>query len=298
MWERAERSPALPAPGSNNYSGLIASSTIKNDGSEAYNFQGLSDEDANDLCERYLPLAYKIAGKYQDRGIDLDVLHSAALAGLVEASRKYDPQRGPFGPYATPWIKGEITALFKKAKKHGRTESLDTLIIVNEETGSETNTKKVDLIVDESVPALIPNLDNLTPKERTIVESRNSGDSLCSVGERLGVSPERVRQIEAKATEKLRKQKGNIALACIRDLLNRRGYQKPFKARPLLKSIKYPGRSFSPSEQEALVSANPGVLQAKSDPATHEWWRDQNFRYAKQTVDPHSVSRCKRWGRI
>ena len=32
MWEERERSPALAAPGSNDFGGLIASSTTKEDG--------------------------------------------------------------------------------------------------------------------------------------------------------------------------------------------------------------------------------------------------------------------------
>src|SRR6476620_7714744 len=101
MWEGGiGKNPVLGAPGSKDYSGLIAGSTNAKSGSEAIDFQGLSNKEANDLCERYLPLAYKIAGQYEDRGVDPHDLESASLAGLVVASRKYDPQRGAFGPYA------------------------------------------------------------------------------------------------------------------------------------------------------------------------------------------------------
>ena len=83
MWgEEMERSPVLGAPGSNDYCGLIAGSTNAKSGSEASNFQGLSNEDANDLCERYLPLAYKMAGKYRNRGVDPKELQSASQWGL------------------------------------------------------------------------------------------------------------------------------------------------------------------------------------------------------------------------
>ena len=67
---------------------------------------------ANDICHS----PYKTAGQYRDRGIDPDELSSASLAGLVLASRKYDPQRGSFGVYAKFWMKGQIRALFKPAR--------------------------------------------------------------------------------------------------------------------------------------------------------------------------------------
>ena len=124
MWGEVERGPVPRTPGSNDYSGLIASTTNAKSGSEASDFQGLSNEEANDLCERYLPLAFKTAGKYRDRGIDLDDLRSAGLSGLVLASRRYDPRLGSFGSYAKFWIKGEITALFKKSK----TDPLDCAV--------------------------------------------------------------------------------------------------------------------------------------------------------------------------
>src|SRR5690242_14207204 len=197
MWEQQRRNPVLAAPGSKNYTGLIAR-TISNGGSEAYNFQALSDEKANDLCERYLPLAYKTAGKYEDRGIDLDDLQSAGLAGLVKASRRYDPQRGPFGPYAKFFINGEINALFKKKKTNKE--------ILVEEPISELEIAPVEL------PKV--DLEKLTPTEHRVVTGRAAGETLKEVGSDLGISAERARQIESRATEKLRTGNGNIARAC------------------------------------------------------------------------------------
>jgi len=51
----------LAAPGSNNYSGLIASSTSNKGRSDACEFQGLSEKEANDLCLQFDRLVCKIA---------------------------------------------------------------------------------------------------------------------------------------------------------------------------------------------------------------------------------------------
>ena len=69
MWEERERSPALAAPGSNDFGGLIASSTTKEDGANDDELQATSK--ANDLCERYRPLALKIAASYWGKGVEL-----------------------------------------------------------------------------------------------------------------------------------------------------------------------------------------------------------------------------------
>ena len=138
----------LGAPGSSDHSGLLASSTYEKGGSESCNFQGPSGDDANDLCQRYLPLAYKIAGQYQGRGIPLDERRSAAFDGLVLASRKYDPKLGPFGPYAKPWIRGEITALFKDARRH-RADSLDNPAFKEDKDGESFLDR---FVIDDSAP--------------------------------------------------------------------------------------------------------------------------------------------------
>lgn len=240
MWKETERSPALAAPGSNTFVGPIVSSTISNNGSTDEIFQGLSDKETNHLCEMYLPLAYKVATDYAGRGIDLDDLRSAGISGLVRASRKFDPERGvPFGAYAKHWIKGEIIALFKKAARNpiARADSIE-----------EWNKQRVSEC-DEIVPALSLDLSKLTSKERTVIEARSAEQSLQSVGEELGLSAERVRQIETKAANKLRK--GNIALGCIRDLTRRRGYRRPTRELLPFRSVKYPCRTYSKAEVEA-----------------------------------------------
>jgi DNA-directed RNA polymerase sigma subunit (sigma70/sigma32) len=110
IWGEIERSPALAAPSFNDCVGLTATSTNL--------IVGEDDEDpqaANDLCVKYLPLARSIAAGFTGRGIHYEDLYLAGRLGLVRASRKFDPDRGAFGPYARPWIKGEITRLFKPA---------------------------------------------------------------------------------------------------------------------------------------------------------------------------------------
>jgi DNA-directed RNA polymerase sigma subunit (sigma70/sigma32) len=40
---------------------------------------------------------------------------------------------------------------------------------------------------------------NLTPRERAVIEARDRGETLEKIGQELGVTRERVRQIEGKA---------------------------------------------------------------------------------------------------
>jgi RNA polymerase sigma factor (sigma-70 family) len=269
MYERQEgRNPVLDAPGSNNHSGLIASSTYENSGSIVSNFQGLSEEETNNLCERYLPLAYKTAGKYRDKGIDDDRLRSAALTGLFWASRGYNPQCGSFGAYAKPWIKGEVTALFKKEKKH-RAQSLDDPAFKKDEDAERILNR---FVADEATPALTPDTSALTEKEERVVLGRVAGETLSETGKALNLSAERVRQIEARAHTKLRKTKDSYPLgvaprdadarsfrdeysACkgmVGVLARRKGYRRPTRELPPFRSVRYPCHRLSKEDIEAF----------------------------------------------
>src|SRR5262249_52847509 len=160
----------------NECGGLIASSTTRTSGREAGKVQVLSHEQANELCERYLPLAYKRAGLYMGRGVAPDELRSASVAGLFEASRRYDPQRGPFGPYAKLWCKGEILALFKPGKDAlGRSSSLNIPAFKDDSDGESFLDRYV---TDETTPGLNPDVSDLSEKERRVILGRVIGETL------------------------------------------------------------------------------------------------------------------------
>ena len=211
MWEGMERSPALAAPGSNDFGGLIASTTNKEIGANNRKLQALSEEDANDLCERYRPLAYKIASLYRDKGVDLEDLRAAGLVGLVLASRKFKPDREvPFGGYAQHWIRGEITNLFKRNNPLDRAKSLTLKNLTDEEFHQRD--------VADAPPVIAPDLSGLSERERLIVEARAAGKTLGEIGKGLGLSAERIRQIEALARPRI---KGIAAAVCVADLTKR-----------------------------------------------------------------------------
>ena len=212
MWEgKMEKNPALGAPGSNTYTGLIASSTNKESGSNSGKLQALTDEDANDLCERYRPLAYNIASKYRGKGIDLEDLRAAGLMGLVLASRRFKPDREvAFGGYAQHWIRGEITNLFKRNNPLDRARSL-TLKNPNDEEFHQRD-------VADAPPVISPDLSGLSERECIIVQARAAGKTLKEIGKGLGLSAERIRQIEALARPRI---KGIAAAICVADLTKR-----------------------------------------------------------------------------
>ncbi|MEU6388048.1 SigB/SigF/SigG family RNA polymerase sigma factor [Streptomyces sp. NPDC046939] len=66
-----------------------------------------------ELVTAWLPMAHRIAGKFKDRGENLEDLQQVAAVGLVKAVERYDPAQGAFEAYAVPTITGEIRRHFR-----------------------------------------------------------------------------------------------------------------------------------------------------------------------------------------
>lgn len=72
------------------------------------------DRSARDqLIERYLPLANRLASRYRNSGEAMDDLRQVANLGLVNAVDRYDPSAGPFTRFAVPTILGELKRHFR-----------------------------------------------------------------------------------------------------------------------------------------------------------------------------------------
>src|SRR5262249_50677160 len=150
-------------------------------------------------CEKYLPLARSIARKYRGRGVHAKDLSSAAEFGLAIASRKFDPAKGAFPPYAKFWITGEITRLFKPTSDAvGQPNvSLDTSV------GSEDETFTLhEVIPDDRTEIPCPDISGLSSREKRVLVGTVAGETLEEIGAELGVSQERVRQINVAAAKK------------------------------------------------------------------------------------------------
>ena len=68
----------------------------------------------DEMIERYLPLARRLARRYQRANEPLEDLMQVAAIGLVKAVDRFDPDRGTaFSSYAVPTILGELKRYFR-----------------------------------------------------------------------------------------------------------------------------------------------------------------------------------------
>ena len=115
------------------------------------------------LAQRCLPLAGRLASRYRGRGEPLEDLVQVARLGLLKAIDRYDPERGSFTAYAVITISGEI-------KRHFRDRTW----------GVHVPRRVQDLSLEASHAAMV--LTNELSRSPTVTE----------IAERLAVSEEAV----------------------------------------------------------------------------------------------------------
>jgi RNA polymerase sigma-B factor len=81
----------------------------------ARRWQAQQDEGARqELCDRFLPLACKLASRYRGAREPLEDLVQVASVGLLGAIDRFDPDRGvSFPSFAVPTILGELKRYFR-----------------------------------------------------------------------------------------------------------------------------------------------------------------------------------------
>jgi RNA polymerase sigma factor (sigma-70 family) len=160
------------------------------------------------IVERNLGLVYSMMTRLRLAHAHYDDIHSDGLMALVRAVERFDPWRGVrFSTYACNLIVRDLINVSKRAARYRN------LFPYQHEESFERPQPMPDhetgLYVERLQRALDKNLAGLTDLETTIIEQRFPKDrpkrrTLQEIGRDIGVSKERVRQIQMKALGKLR----------------------------------------------------------------------------------------------
>ncbi|MBW6513223.1 MAG: sigma-70 family RNA polymerase sigma factor [Candidatus Syntrophosphaera sp.] len=142
-------------------------------------------------------LAHGIANQYKNRGVPLEDLRQEALLGLIQAARRFQPDKGAqFSTYAVWWIKKQVLlALQKEAEAF---HDIGTLAQEDLEAMPDPNPAPVrdsDLILPAGIPPL---------ERQILILSCQDKLTLKEISQALQIPVERVKQLRGKALRRLK----------------------------------------------------------------------------------------------
>ena len=172
------------------------------------------------VVEANLRLVFSIVKKFVNENNAFDELLSDGIVALMRAVEKFDYSRGfRFSTYATQVVRRNSyrTVVLNQQDRQKVMCGLQdmNLDVSDEDKGSSISEKRWH----ELRSRLANMLDDLDRREKLIIRSRFSLGShrrvrtLQSLADRLGISKERVRQLERRAMDKLRSMAGDVKLA-------------------------------------------------------------------------------------
>lgn len=228
MTTRTKSQPRPPRPGSPEHALLVA---LRADPPDPAAVQAARLA----LVRQWDALAWKQAGKWHRTGDgrgSLDDFHAAAVLGLWEAALKFEPERGYVFPTYASWY------VLKYLKEAAHQEAAGGLhvpmahgvqrlpIMAFGEISAEFGADGA-VPFDQTVPDRARGEDELPPEPVGVWRAVSDllprrrlwlvvwyryrcGMTLDQVGAELGVSKERVRQLEVKAVARLRRMGGRL----------------------------------------------------------------------------------------
>ncbi|TWT82784.1 RNA polymerase sigma factor RpoD [Planctomycetes bacterium CA13] len=172
------------------------------------------------IVEANLRLVFSIVKKFVNPNNQFDELLSDGIVALMRAVEKFDYDRGfRFSTYATQVVRRNsyrtiVMNQQERQKVMGGLQDMN-LDLSDEDRGSSISEGRWHQLRSQ----LASMLDDLDRREKLIIRARFSLGShrkvhtLQSLADRLGISKERVRQLERRAMEKLRSMAGEVHLA-------------------------------------------------------------------------------------
>jgi len=167
----------------------------------------------NVLVENYMPLANKLAyskAKSTPSNVQVDELKSAAYMGLLDASRKFDPERSvSFGAYASLRIVGEMKDYLREIS-WGKRGNYVTPVSIDSPLGNENFTFS-NLLEDRGLADSTEFFEDVTNglnrlETHVIILYYIENKTLREIGNSVNLGKSRISQILKKCLASLREK--------------------------------------------------------------------------------------------
>jgi RNA polymerase sigma factor (sigma-70 family) len=168
------------------------------------------DETGQRRVEAFCPLAYQLAWKFARhaaRDVPAEELIAEALLGLTYAAGLFDETRGvPFGAYATLVVRHRLIQAIIRWRRARRVRPLPVGRREGDPWESADPSRLPEVPAQSAAREMCDQLRRLLPDRwySILLLYHVEGCTLGEVGQRLGISRERVRQLIEKATEQAR----------------------------------------------------------------------------------------------
>lgn len=187
--------------------------------SELQRLIDVADQVRNHIIHANVRLVISIVKQFADERNRFDDLLSEGISCLIKAVDKFDFDRGfRFSTYATRAVRREVFRLVQRQHRDRARYSTGTQELLSQELNRSLKPEGVDIswaALDDCIGRLFAALDD---REKFIVGARYGFDDIGAkptfqrLGQMLGVSKERVRQIEQRALGKLRQVSSSLRL--------------------------------------------------------------------------------------
>jgi len=186
------------------------------------------------LTQANLALVVHVAKSYRGRGVPMADLIQEGNITLMRAVERFDPDRGArLGTYATAWLhrsmRRTVRSLSRTVRLAESAKNARSCSVPIDEPLGENRLSLTDVLCPDD--AIAPDdeaareqlrecarqhIDKLPPQEALVVRryfgvGQAQPETLQAIGDDLGVSRERVRQIKAAGLSKLKRRMGRLA---------------------------------------------------------------------------------------
>ena len=185
-----------------------------------------ANEIRNHIVHANTRLVVSIVKKFADQLNPFDDLLSEGIACLMNAVEKFDFDRGfRFSTYATMAVRRDVFRSITRSHRDRARFATGATEILDQRLNDETPEERTEVGLRKIDTGLSQMLSRLDDREQFIVKARygfidiGMKPTYSKLGEKLGISKERVRQLQLRAMNKLRDSINDLQLVELGGLL-------------------------------------------------------------------------------